>query len=232
MLPMRWVEHPDRCIFYGVDLHESYRPHLEARGVGPHPEPWPTGPQYDLELLKDGDARNVEDRYRYWTLEAIKADLDRQRHPIHLAVENWEKDLNLGSIVRTANAFLVAEVHIVGEKRWNRRGAMVTDRYQHVRHHQSIAAFGEWASESGLPIIGIDNIEGSIPIETYSLPREQIMFFGQEGPGMSLEAQELCEVMLHISQFGSTRSVNASVAAGIAMHSWIRQNVFNQPVTS
>ncbi|MFA7266459.1 MAG: RNA methyltransferase [Candidatus Nanopelagicales bacterium] len=197
-------------------------------GVGPHPQPWPEDPRLDPELLADGDRRNVGDEYRYWSMDAIRADLDQRRHPIHLAVENWEKDLNLGSIVRTANAFLVAEVHIVGEKRWNRRGAMVTDRYQHVRHHPSVAAFGEWCEESGLPVLGIDILEGSQPIETYDLPRECIMFFGQEGPGMSREAQALCDVMLHISQFGSTRSINASAAAGIAMHAWIRRHEFGQ----
>ncbi len=196
--------------------------------MGPHPKPWPEDPRLDPELLTEGDRRNVGDEYRYWSMDAIRADLDRRRHPIHLAVENWEKDLNLGSIVRTANAFLVAEVHIVGEKRWNRRGAMVTDRYQHVRHHPSVAAFGEWAGESGLPVLGIDIISGSQPIETYDLPRECIMFFGQEGPGMSDEAQALCDVMLHISQFGSTRSINASAAADIAMHSWIRRHEFGQ----
>lgn len=197
-------------------------------GVGPHPEPWPGDAWLDPDLLRDGDRRNVLDHYRYWSMDAIRADLDTKRHPIHLAVENWEKDLNLGSIVRTANAFLVVEVHIVGEKRWNRRGAMVTDRYQHVRHHGSIAAFGEWIAESGLPVIGIDILPGSQPIETYDLPSECIMFFGQEGPGMSAEAQQLCDVMLHISQFGSTRSINASTAAGIAMHSWIRRHEFGQ----
>ncbi len=197
-------------------------------GLGPHPQPWPDDDRLDPELLRDGDRRNVLDNYRYWSMDAIRADLDRRRHPIHLAVENWEKDLNLGSIVRTANAFLVAEVHIVGEKRWNRRGAMVTDRYQHVRHHPSIAAFGDWASDTGLPVLGIDILEGSQPIETYDLPRECIMFFGQEGPGMSAPAQELCDVMLHISQFGSTRSINASSAAAIAMHAWIRRHEFGQ----
>ena len=196
--------------------------------MGPHPKPWPEDPRLDPELLTEGDRRNVGDEYRYWSMDAIRADLDRRRHPIHLAVENWEKDLNLGSIVRTANAFLVAEVHIVGEKRWNRRGAMVTDRYQHVRHHPSVAAFGEWAGESGLPVLGIDIISGSQPIETYDLPRECIRFFGQEGPGMSDEAQALCDVMLHISQFGSTRSINAGAAAAIAMHAWVRRHVFHQ----
>ena len=182
----------------------------------------------DPELLGEGDRRNVVDRYRYWTVEAISADLDTYRHPLHVAVENWEKDLNLGSIVRTANAFLVEQVHIVGEKRWNRRGAMVTDRYQHVRHHPSVAAFGEWVEQSGLAVVGIDNIDGSEAIETYRMPRECVMFFGQEGPGMSPEAQRLCEVMLHITQFGSTRSINASAAAAVAMHAWVRQHVFDQ----
>lgn len=190
-------------------------------GVGPHPRPWPTDERYDVELLREGDRRNVVDKYRYWSVEAIKADLDQYRHPLHVAVENWEKDLNLGSIVRTANAFLVAEVHIVGEKRWNKRGAMVTDRYQHIHYHPSVAAFGEWAAASGLPLLGVDNIPGSVAIETYPIPRECIMFFGQEGPGMSPEAQSLCEVMLHITQFGSTRSINASSAAAIAIHTWI-----------
>ncbi len=200
--------------------------HVEARvGVGPHALPWPDDARLDRELLRDGDRRNVVDRYRYWTVEAISADLDHQRHPLHVAVENWEKDLNLGSIVRTANAFLVAEVHIVGDKRWNKRGAMVTDRYQHIRHHPNVAAFSDWIAEVGLPVVGIDNIEGSRAIETYRMPRECVMFFGQEGPGMSDEGQQLCEVMLHISQFGSTRSINASAAAAVAMHAWIRQHV-------
>lgn len=201
---------------------------LVALGVGPHPLPWPDDERLDPELLRDGDRRNVVDKYRYWTVAAIKSDLDASRHPLHVAVENWEKDLNLGSIVRTANAFLVTEVHIVGEKRWNRRGAMVTDRYQHIHHHPSLAAFGQWIAATGLPVMGIDNIPGSQAIETFALPRECVMFFGQEGPGMSPEAQELCDAMLHITQFGSTRSINASAAAAIAMHAWVRQHDFGQ----
>lgn len=197
-------------------------------GVGSHPLPWPVDSRLDPDLLRDGDRRNVVDQYRYWSVEAISAELDKYRHPLQIAVENWEKDLNLGSIVRTANAFLVEQVHIVGEKRWNKRGAMVTDRYQHVRYHPSIAAFGQWLEQAGLPVVGIDNIAGSQPIETYRLPRECVMFFGQEGPGMSPEAQRLCAVMLHITQFGSTRSINASAAGAVAMHAWIRQHAFGQ----
>ena len=139
-------------------------------GVGPHPEPWPDDPRFDPALLADGDRRNVVDRYRYWRRDAIVADLDSRRHPFHVAVENWEHDLNIGTVVRNANAFLAAEVHIVGRRRWNRRGAMVTDRYQHVRHHATLAGFAAWAGERELPVIGIDNLPGAQPIDAYELP--------------------------------------------------------------
>ncbi len=191
-------------------------------GVGPWNGEWPTGDHYDHELLREGDRRNVVDRYRYWTLEAIVADLDLRRHPFHVAIENWQHDFNIGSIVRTANAFAAAEVHIIGKKRWNRRGAMVTDRYQHVRHHETVAAFADWAGHTGLAVIGIDNVDDSAPIETAILPRECVLVFGQEGPGLSDEARSACERTLSIAQFGSTRSINAGAAAAIAMHAWVR----------
>ena len=114
-------------------------------GRGPHPAPWPNGPQFDPELLADGDRRNVVDRYRYWSREAIVADLDTRRHPFHVAIENWDHDFNIGTVVRNANAFLASQVHIVGRRRWNRRGAMVTDRYQHLAHHADIEALVAWA---------------------------------------------------------------------------------------
>jgi len=182
----------------------------------------------DLELLAEGDTRNVVDRYRNWTVEAIVADLDERRHPFHVAIENFEHDMNIGSVVRSANAFLAAEVHIVGNRRWNRRGAMVTERYQHVRHHESIDDLVMWARDNSLPLVGIDNIEGSVPIETYRLPSACVMLFGQEGPGLSPAAQAACVDLLAITQFGSTRSINAGAAAAVAMHAWIRQHVFEQ----
>ena len=191
-------------------------------GVGPHPEPWPTGPQYDPELLAQGDRRNVVDRYRYWTREAVVEDLDTRRHPFHVAVENWQHDFNIGSVVRTANAFLTEQVHIVGRRRWNRRGAMVTDRYQHVRHHSDVASLAAFAAERELPIIGIDNLPGAVPLETTELPRRCVLLFGQEGPGLTAEAWRYAEVVCSIAQFGSTRSINAGAAAAVAMHSWIR----------
>jgi tRNA G18 (ribose-2'-O)-methylase SpoU len=197
-------------------------------GVGPWPGEWPDDPRLDPELLAAGDRRNVVDKYRYWTLEAIVADLDRQRNPFHVAIENWQHDLNIGSVVRTANAFLAAEVHIVGNRKWNRRGAMVTDRYQHVRHHPSLEDLASYAAEHGLPVIGIDNLPGSVPLETYELPAACVLLFGQEGPGLTEEAHAICTDVLSIAQFGSTRSINASAAAAIALHAWIRRHTFGQ----
>ncbi|MGA5701928.1 TrmH family RNA methyltransferase [Peterkaempfera bronchialis] len=191
-------------------------------GVGPHPLPWPEGDRYDPELLAHGDRRNVVDRYRYWTREAVVADLDTRRHPFHVAVENWSHDFNIGSVVRTANAFLTEQVHIVGRRRWNRRGAMVTDRYQHVRHHADVASLATFADEHELPIIGIDNLPGAVPLETAELPRRCVLLFGQEGPGLTEEAWKHASLVCSIAQFGSTRSINAGAAAAIAMHAWIR----------
>ncbi|WP_203416383.1 TrmH family RNA methyltransferase [Jiangella ureilytica] len=197
----------------------------ELPGVGPWPGPRPDDPRYDPDLLARGDRRNVVDRYRYWSNEAIVADLDRRRHPFHVAIENWQHDFNIGSVVRTANAFLAAEVHIVGRRRWNRRGAMVTDRYQHVRHHADLAALAAWARAEGVPVIGIDNLPGAVPLETFDLPRACVLLFGQEGPGLSEAAREHVTAVLSIAQFGSTRSINAGAAAAIAMHAWIRRHV-------
>jgi tRNA G18 (ribose-2'-O)-methylase SpoU len=193
-------------------------------GAGPWPGEWPEDPRYDPELLRDGDRRNVVDAYRYWRTEAIVADLDTRRHPFHVAIENWAHDLNIGSVVRTANAFNAAAVHIVGRRRWNRRGAMVTDRYLHVRHHADAPSLVAWAGGEGLPLVGIDNLPGATPLETAVLPRACVLVFGQEGPGLSAATREAVSAVLSIAQFGSTRSINAGAAAAIAMHAWIREH--------
>ena len=194
-------------------------------GVGPHPKPWPTGEQYDLELLENGDRRNVLDHYRYWSVAAIVADLDKKRNPLRIAIENWQHDLNIGSIVRTANAFNVASVHIVGKRDWNRRGAMVTDKYLHVIHHPDVANFKAWFDERGIEIIGIDNVASSTSLESAKLPKECVLLFGQEGAGMSDEAVGACSRVLAITQYGSTRSMNASAAGAIAMYAWGMQHL-------
>lgn len=194
-------------------------------GVGPHPQPWPDDPRLDPELLAAGDRRNVLDRYRYWTVDAIVADLDSRRHRFAVAIENWRHDLNIGTVVRTANAFLAREVIIVGRRRWNRRGAMVTDRYQHIRHVASIADLAQTCGDYS--IIAVDNLPGSQPIETAALPVDALLLFGQEGTGLTAEARAVATGAYSITQFGSTRSINAGVAAGIAMHTWIRQHAIH-----
>jgi tRNA G18 (ribose-2'-O)-methylase SpoU len=181
-------------------------------------------PRLDPELLAGGDRRNVVDAYRYWRHEAIVADLDARRHPFHVAIENWQHDFNIGAVVRSANAFLAAEVHIVGRRRWNRRGAMVTDRYQHLRHHATVEALAAWAAERELPLLGVDNLPGSLAIDAYALPERCLLLFGQEGPGLSAQARARAAAVLHIRQFGSTRSINAAAAAAIAMHEWVRRH--------
>lgn len=177
----------------------------------------------------------MADRYRYWRHDAIVAELDTRRHGLHVAVENWEHDFNIGSVIRTANAMNAGAFHIIGRRRWNRRGAMVTDRYQHEFHHADVAGFRRWARTAApggeaMPIIGVDNIPGSVPLETYDLPRSCVLVFGQEGPGLTPEAIAACAAVVEIAQFGSTRSLNAGAAAAIAMHAWVRRHVFDQAV--
>ena len=192
-------------------------------GVGPHPRPWPQGDHLDRDLLRRGDRRNVIDRYRYWSVAAIVADLDTRRHAFHVAIENWEHDRNIGTVVRTANAFCAAAVHIVGRRRWNRRGAMMTEAYQHLVHHASVGELADWADGERLPLIGVDNVAGAEPLADKELPERCVMLFGQEGPGLSAAARAAAARVVYIPQYGSTRSLNAGVAAGVAMHAWIRR---------
>jgi tRNA G18 (ribose-2'-O)-methylase SpoU len=205
--------------------HEHGTHELSTHGVGPWPGDRPADEHFDPELLEQGDTRNVIGRYRYWRMDAIVADLDTHRHPFHVAIENWQHDMNIGSIVRSANAFGADTVHIIGRRRWNKRGAMVTDRYQHVLHHPDVADFVAWARAQGLPIIAIDNVPGSVIIETFRMPESCVLLFGQEGPGLSDEAIAASDAVVEISQFGSTRSINASAAAAVAMHAWVMQHV-------
>lgn len=198
-------------------------------GVGPWREEYPglavpEDPRLDPELLERGDRRNVVDAYRYWRREAVVADIDARRHRLHVAIENFHSDANIGTVVRTANAFAVHTVHIVGRRRWNRRGAMVTDRYQNLAHHETTEELLAWAAGEGLAVVAVDNTPGSVPLETAKLPLECLMIFGQEGPGITAAARHGAALTCSIAQFGSTRSINAGVAAGIAMHAWVRQH--------
>ena len=191
-----------------------------AVGVGPHPRPWPDDPRLDPALLAAGDRRNVADRFRYWSVEAIVAELDRSRHPLQIAIQNWEHDFNIGSMVRTANAFNVSAVHIIGRRRWNRRGAMVTDRYLSVRHHPTVAGFAASLAAEDYVAIGVDNLDGAVPLERFAVPERCCLVFGSEGPGLTDELVAECTALVAISQYGSTRSLNAGAAAAIAMYHW------------
>ncbi|MFT8592606.1 MAG: TrmH family RNA methyltransferase [Bifidobacterium sp.] len=227
----------------------SSEPSFRPIGVGPwnetHPsEPRPDDPdfsgfdpRFDSDLLDAGDHRNVLDQYRYWTVQAIKDDLDHKgRHGFEVAMENWTHDFNIGSMVRTANAFTAKTVHIVGPHKWNRKGALMTELYQHVEHSPSIESLVEAIranderEHAHTRIIAIDNVPGSVPIETYRFPERCLMIFGAEGPGLSQRALELADDVVYISQYGSVRSINAGAAAAVAMHAWIAQRakpVFN-----
>lgn len=197
-------------------------------GVPPHPKPWPTDPRYDIDLLENGDKRNVLDKYRYWTVEAIKSDLDKSRATLHVAIENWQHDLNIGTIVRAANAFNVETVHIVGKRHWNRRGAMVTDRYMNIIQHSTVAEFVDFIKKDNREIIAMDIVPGAMELSKTELPERAVLVFGGEGPGISPEMQSAADKLVMIEQFGSTRSVNVGVAAGIAMYAWMQQNVLNK----
>lgn len=191
-------------------------------GIGPHKKPWPQDSKYDPVLLAEGDRRNVEDEYRYWTVEAIKADLDTKRHTFEVAIENWQHDMNIGTIVRNANAFNAGAVHIIGKRHWNRRGAMVTDRYLDIFQHATVEEFV--ASVEGKAIIAVDNLPGAEPLGKSALPKNCVLVFGGEGPGLSEELRAAAERMVMIEQFGSTRSVNVGVAAGIVMYRWLQDH--------
>lgn len=218
----------------------SGEPHFRQIGVGPwaqeHPDQIrpddPSSPLYvagrfDPQLLDEGDRRDVLDRYRYWTVAAIRADLDaRRRHPFEVAIENWTHDFNIGSIVRTANAFQANKVHIVGHKKWNRRGSLMTELYQHIVQWPTISDLVAdiRAHRPDMRIIALDNVPGSVPIERYHFPENCLLVFGAEGPGLTKKALELADDVVYISQFGSVRSINAGAAAAVAMHCWIQQH--------
>lgn len=196
----------------------------EKVGVGPHPKPWPVDDKYDTELLEHGDRRNVLDKYRYWKVEAIKADLNKSRVSLHAAIENWQHDLNIGTIVRAANAFNVETVHIIGRRHWNRRGAMVTDRYMNIVHHKTVGEFADLMKAENRHIIAFDIVAGAEELDKTELPARSVFVFGGEGPGLSTEMQMAAEKIVMIEQMGSTRSVNVGVAAGIAMYVWVQRN--------
>lgn len=196
----------------------------EQIGAPPHPKPWPSDDKYDEDLLENGDSRNVVDKYRYWKVSAIKADMARRAEPVEIAIENWQHDFNIGTIVRNANAFNVRAVHIIGRRHWNRRGAMVTDAYMTIHHHKTVEAFCDFIKD--MDIIAVDNIEGATSINKYKMTKNIVLVFGGEGPGISDAMLKKATNIIYIPQSGSTRSVNVGVASGIVLYKWVEQNSF------
>ncbi|MGO1562364.1 MAG: TrmH family RNA methyltransferase [Actinomycetaceae bacterium] len=193
-------------------------------GVGPWEGEAPDDARLDPELIVEGDRRNVVDRYRYWRVEAIAADMAARAQPLHLALMNTGRDLNIGSLVRTANAFNLASVQIVGRRRWNRRGAMVTDRYLRIGHRSDARELVDWARSEGLAIVGVDNLPGSVPLEGQALPERAVLVLGEESAGLTGELLGQCDLLVSITQYGSTRSLNVAAAGAIAMHAWMVQH--------
>ena len=169
------------------------------------------------------DTRNVVDKYKGLPIEQIVADLDSRGSDLEIAIDNVSRDFNMGTIVRSANAFGVRKVHIIGSRQWNKRGAMMTDKYLHIDYWPTAGQF--MAAIEGKTLVAVDNIAGSVPLGSVKLPQKSVLLFGAEGPGISAELAKKADVIVAIEQFGSTRSLNVGVAAGIAMYTWAQQHL-------
>lgn len=177
---------------------------------------------YEIIRLEMNDTRNVIDKYKGDDVDMIVADLDAHGTELEIAIENLERDFNMGTIVRSANAFGVRHVHVIGRRQWNKRGAMMTDKYLHVHYYQTVDDFIR--EMDGRPIVAVDNITGSVPIHTVTLPSDGVLVFGAENTGVSEELARAADTIVAIEQFGSTRSLNVGVAAGIVMYRWLQDN--------
>ena len=189
-------------------------------GVGPHPKPWPQDTRYDQDLLENGDYRNVTDNFRYVKTEVIIAELDTNGVSLEIAIENLERDFNMGTIVRSANAFGVRHVHIIGRKQWNKRGAMKTETYLHLHYYKDVESFVGAMANQNKWLVAVDIIEGAKNIAETDLPKNTVLIFGSEGNGLSSELVTSANAVAMIPQHGSSRSLNVGVAAGVAMYAW------------
>lgn len=170
------------------------------------------------------DSRNLIDEYKGMANEQVFAALSKKRIPLEIAIENVEHDFNIGSIVRTANSFNVSKVHIIGKKKYNRRGAMCTDKYLEIIHHPSIEDF--LATQEGRELVAIENnLERAKPLNKKMFQQKTTLLFGSENNGITEELLQKAGDVRFIESFGSTRSVNVGVAAGIAMYEYVRQNI-------
>lgn len=180
-------------------------------------------------LTKQTDTRNLQDEYKGLTNEQVFDALEQNRSTLEVAIENVEHDFNAGTIVRSANNFNAAKVHIIGRKKYNRRGAMCTDKYLKVVHWESLEEFMNDQERRRREVVAIENhAERSQPLAEKQFIDETTLLFGSEGDGLSAEALEKANDVREIESFGSTRSINVGVAAGIAMYEWARQCVLSK----
>lgn len=190
-------------------------------GVGP-------GGGHECVIMTDmnslDDTRNLVDVYKGMSVEDVASDMRAKAFSFHVAIENLQHDFNIGSIVRSANAFNAGGVHIIGKRHWNKRGAMATDKYLEIYHHSTVVEFSEWCKLNQLSIVGVDNVDGSVDLQRAELPSKVVLVFGQEGPGLSDPLREVCKYLVAIEQFGSTRSVNVGAAGAIVMYEWVRRH--------
>ena len=172
--------------------------------------------------MTPNDSRNVVNRYKGVPMEQIINDLDAHGSMLEIAIDNVERDFNMGTIVRSANAFGVRHVHVIGRRQWNKRGAMMTDKYLHVHYYAAADDFIH--AITGKELVAIDNVDGSQPLSCTKLPKKAVLLFGAERSGIRQELLQHAVRTIAIEQFGSTRSLNVGVAAGIAMYAWVQQH--------
>lgn len=170
------------------------------------------------------DTRNLMDEYKGLPNEEVLSRLDQKRTSLEIAIENLSHDFNIGTIVRNANAFNVAKVHILGKRKYNRRGAMVTDKYLHMNHFENIADFVADAHTRGKIVVAIDNNRPeSKPLQGAKLQPNSILVFGSESDGISQELLDLADCCYYIEQLGSTRSINVGCASAVALYEFTRR---------
>lgn len=176
------------------------------------------------------DTRNLVDRFKGLENEAVVAELDKTRTSIEIAIENLSHDFNIGTIVRNANAFNVSRVHIIGKRKYNRRGAMVTDKYLHIDHFEDAKSFAKDAKKRGMNIVAIENNRPeSKPLQSAEVKANAILVFGSESDGLTQELLDLADEIFYIEQLGSTRSINVGCASAVALYEYTRRlGYFNQ----
>jgi tRNA G18 (ribose-2'-O)-methylase SpoU len=173
------------------------------------------------------DHRNVIDVYKYWTVEAIKGNLDTKRHNFSVLISNQFKDFNIGTVIRNANAFLAREVIVFGRRQYDRRGAVGTYLYENLK----FVKFVEELDLKDCCVIGFDTGDDAVPVETFQWPKDKhvVMVFGQEDVGLVPELRNLCEKILYIKQYGSVRSLNVGCASSIAMYDYCTKVLAGTP---